>query len=223
MATPEATPEVLIRAYQRACFPNPFHPERGYPQMAALVRARMAEVNFSPYWGDMFRELKLEFFAQIVFRAAESQEGPRLLATVATELAGSFGEAVLEAHFDTPLLEEPQPPYPLAQFLIDRRAELAGSPPYPRPPRISSAWIRYAHTLTLADAAKHDLLLKEISGEFTLACHESEQTMRAEAGLMGGFNIFERDHLIATALARPLARHFSEIVVSQLRKPAIAQ
>lgn len=228
MATPEATVEVLIQAYQHACYPTPFDSMRGDPQMATLVRGRMSRIGFAPYWREMFRELRDKyngnpagFFARNVFIAAETREGPTLLATVATELAGSFGEDVLSAEFDTPLLEEPQSPSRLARFLIHRRAELESSttPLYPRPRVISSAWIRLAHTLALTDAARHKQLLTEITRKYNRADYESEQAME-EDGWMGGFGIFDRNRQLRAALAQTLARHFPKVVVSQLREPA---
>lgn len=229
MAKPEIpsaadTTEVLIQAYLGVCFPNPFHPERGDPIMATLVRERMTRVNFAPYWRLMFVEFEGHYgnpaglFAQNVLGAAETQEGPELLATVARELAGRFGEAVLRAEFDTPLLEGSQPSSPLAQFLIERRATLAGSS-YIRPPMISPAWVGLAHTLASTDAVMHNQLLGEITLAYNGAYHDSARAMR-EDNWMGGFDISSRNRLIKIALARTLARHFPKIVVSQLREPA---
>lgn len=224
MAAPEALTEVLIEAYQRACYPTYFDPERGDLQMATLVRERITSVNFAPYWTDMFVGFRGNYgnpagvFARNVFRAAETQGEPKLLAIVATELAGSFGEAVLRAEFDTPLLEGSQSSSPLAQFLIERGAILAGSS-YIRPPMISPAWIGLAHTLTSTDAVRHDQLLGEITLEYNRADHDSKQAME-EDGWTGGYGIFDRDHQIKVVLARTLARHFPAIVVSQLREPA---
>lgn len=228
MAKPEAVTEVLIQAYRLACLPTPFHPERGDPQMATLVRGRMNNVGFAPYWGDMFVELRDNyngnrggFFAQNVLRAAETQEGPELLATVAQELSRNFGQYVLRAEFEIPLLEEPQRSSPLARFLIKRRAELTGFTIllYPGSPMISSAWIRLAHRLAFTDAVKHGQLLTEISQGDNRAYHDGTQA-KAEDSWMGGFDDFDRDHLVIAALAGTLAQHFPKIVVSQLREPA---
>lgn len=217
----------LIEVYQDNCYPTPFRPELGDLEIATLVRNRMTGIPFSPYWGDIFNGFRNNQgnptgpFAIKVLEAAKIQEGSTLLATVATELAGSFGEAVLSAEFDIPLLEEPQPPSPLAQFLIDRRRELEDSTTllHPRLPMISPAWMRLAHTLASTDPTKHDQLLKEIAQEYNRAYNDGTQAIEEEAGILGGFDDFGREHLVSVALAQTLARHYPEIVVSRLREP----
>lgn len=226
--TPAQTTEVLIQAYTIACLPTPFHATRGDHQMAELLRNRVASVGFSPYWGRKFMDFRDKYngnpagyFAREIFRAAEHQEGHELLITVAFQLGDKFGDDVLKAEFDTPFLDEPVEPAPLAKFLIIRRRELQGSsiPLYPRPPIISHAWIRASHYLATDDPERHGTVLREIELNFNSADIESDELIEEYAGHMGGYSIFDKIHNIESCLASTLSRHFPQRVVAELTDP----
>lgn len=227
----ELTVDVLKKSYLRAVFPNPFEPNDfndGDPSKTHLAYARLAQIPFSPYWSAHFEDWTYRFnnnptalLSSRIFEAAQTQDGIELRIAVAEQLADRFPGTLLEAHVKNPLLDSVKintdtQLSPLAQFLIERRGELEGSVIKLSPDArrdISPSWIAFAHLLQEIDPATHDLIYDEIVKEYDVADEPTEQWMEYYEGMMGGYNIFDRNEEIRRVVAKQLAK-FPDLVIS---------
>lgn len=224
---PTATVDILKEAYIAVTYPNPFN--KGDTSKAEVVYGRIDSIGFSPYWRHLFQEFRgyngtpAGMFSQNSFRAAEEQEGPQLLTTVARELAESFGEYILNADLTVPLPEGVAITgvnlSPLAQFLIERRTELEGSVAklYAAPRDISDSWIMFVHALASTDPGKNDELMAEMDREYRATDAETRMSMEEFSGFLGGYGTFDRNHQLSCTIAKVLAASFPEVVISQLK------
>lgn len=216
--------EALINSYSQACTDSPFNKRGVDRELGPLIRARVEGIRFAPYWRSYFVEGSIHpqnytsLFAERLLEAAKREDGEVLMHTAATALGNSFGEHTLIAKFETPKLEEPESPQPLAQFLIDRRTEFDDGRSFRFPPTISPSWIRLTHRLASEDPARHAVVLEHINVHFREASHGADVAAALD-NYPGGYGVHARNNSLKNALASTLADFFPEIVVSELKDP----
>lgn len=225
------TTDTLREAYTSACFPTPFDRE-GDTSIADLVYSRIAGINFSPYWANIFEDFRryngcpAGMFSSRIFKAAETKDGIELQAIVAEELAKNFPEHVLEADIDSPILSGDDPNIvgqsPLAQLLTSAREQFESSVEklYRAPKEISDAWVSFVNTLASADPPKHDFVLREMTTNYAVQEVESDEEIEEWGGMMGGYDSFDKRHALKREIAKVLA-HFPDIVITHLKEPTI--
>ncbi len=223
------TTETLITAYTNGCFPTPFH-EGEDPDLARIVYQRISEIPFSQYWRDLFESFKryngdpAGYFAQQIFRKAETSDGVELYAYVAEMLADRFPDRVLEADVESPILNTDQAGLvglsPLAKFLKDRRNEFESATVkfYPAPPEISDTWISFVNALATANPELHQLVVDELRKNYTDALIETDAEIEEWEGVFGGYDSLDQRHELKRTIAKILS-HFPDIVISGLKKP----
>ncbi|MBI2621365.1 MAG: hypothetical protein HYW63_01805 [Candidatus Levybacteria bacterium] len=204
----------------------------GNANIASRLRPRIAAIPFSPYWSDRFKDFATlgrynvvpgQLFAQTIYEVSKQQEGEELNRTVAIELGIHSGEAVLEAAIDLPLSPEavslPEldlEPLPQALLAIRLAIETSKYILHPAPRVISDSWIYFIQRLASEDSIKYSALSAELMRKLGNTAIEVQSIRAEEAGLLGGFNDFNRDHEISCAIAEVLAHHFPTIVLQGL-------
>lgn len=237
--TPSGEPivDVLVQAYTKVSFPNPFQ-EHAFGEIIEprtpqgnLVRDRVGAIPFAAYWGELFQTYRDEyngnpagFFAQQLLKAAETQEGDELFRTAAIELGDKHAAEVLEAELDIPELDAlsldvPQLS-PLAAFLLGKRQELGeGVIRLDGIQDMSDSWMKYLHSLLLQDPEKHDAMLDELAPAYARADTASRDEMELWEGMMGGYGTFDHRTAMSRVIAGTLGAHLPELVVSHLTEP----
>lgn len=205
----------------------------GNQEAVTRLRPKVETIPFGEYWRDAFVDLATgnynvtppaaQYFAQRVHDFAEDHEGEELFGLVAIELGRHFGEYVLKAAIDLPpspdAVSLPEPELePLPQALLAMRLAIETSKSI-TPRVISDSWIDFVQRLASEDSAKYSALSADLMKKLGHTAIEVQSIRAEEAGLLGGFDNFSRDHEISCAIAEVLAQYFPDIVIQGL-KPA---
>jgi hypothetical protein len=201
---------------------------------ADLVRGRVARVPFAAYWGEQFQEWRdvyahrnpAGFLAQEILRAAETQDGRQLWNTVAAELADKHPEDVLSADVDLPEAQElvlaAHGLSSLGAYMTERR-NLLGSGVIRGTNNhrdISDSWITYCSNLAYQEELEtHDALLADLVGAYNTSDAQTRWLIENEGGYMGGYGDFDRIHGLKVTIARTLAKHLPDVVLTHLKAP----
>jgi len=195
------------------------------------IREKFSQIQFSDYWADLFEKFKVSnsdvvgHFSHRIFQHIEKYVGNDCLIAIAEELGSMFPFQMFSANFDVPDVEIDKKNSPdLKKFLIDLRnsfkQQSSKFPPFACGSlRISVGWLKLAAHLAINRPKKHAEIFREVESA-------SRSTQEFWNALLnqdhpaddGKSSVFRRNENIAvvSVVAKILAKHFPEIVVSQL-------
>ncbi len=206
---------------------------KGNKEAVVVLRPRIEAIPFGKYWRDALVDFATgnynvipgaaQHFAQRVHDFAGDHEGEELFGPVARELGCHFGELVLEAAIDSPtspdtvsLNDFELEPLPQALLAMRLAIETSKSILHPAPRVISDSWIDFIQRLASEDPARYGALSSDLMRKLGHTAVEVQSAREEEAGLLAGYNDFNRDHDISCAIAEILAQYFPDIVIQRL-------